>query len=255
MLIPPSAGIALPAVTSLEDCANWAKTVEPYIPQLYTLPNQILASITDLQALKHLYISTNPLISGFAFSLALFPVFLVISEYNRNYSQVDRVWSILPTLYNAHYALWARLSGLPTQRLDLVLAFGVAWSTRLTFNYWRRGGYQVGSEDYRWELIKKYIGHAGFFVLNILFISSVQSVCSARTRLYTNMVADSSVGPSIRSHVPNLHPAPRLASPACRWRSRLLLRRHPLRLGDFRVLCRWPAMVVPQSQGAIRRDC
>jgi hypothetical protein len=22
--------------------------------------------------------------------------------------------------------------------------------TRLTFNYWRRGGYQVGSEDYRW---------------------------------------------------------------------------------------------------------
>lgn len=21
---------------------------------------------------------------------------------------------------------------------------------RLTFNYWRRGGYQIGSEDYRW---------------------------------------------------------------------------------------------------------
>lgn len=21
---------------------------------------------------------------------------------------------------------------------------------RLTFNYWRKGGYQIGSEDYRW---------------------------------------------------------------------------------------------------------
>ena len=21
---------------------------------------------------------------------------------------------------------------------------------RLTFNYWRRGGYNIGSEDYRW---------------------------------------------------------------------------------------------------------
>ena len=82
-------------------------------------------------------------------------------------------------LYNAHYALWARMNGLPTQRLDNVLAFSVVWSIRLTFNYWRRGGYQIGSEDYRWELIKKRIGSVGFFLLNVFFIASLQSVCSS----------------------------------------------------------------------------
>lgn len=168
--------MALPVIKTLQDCADFTKTVEPYIPQLYTLPNHIFTSITDAAALKHLYISTNPLITGFAFSLFLIPIFLVVSEVNRNYSQVDRVWSILPTLYNAHYAAWARLNGLPTQRVDNVLAFGVVWTLRLTYNYWRKGGYEVGSEDYRWALIKKYIGPAGFFVLNVTFISSIQSV-------------------------------------------------------------------------------
>jgi len=178
MLIPPTVGTALPVIRTLADCADFSKTVEPYLPQLYTLPNQIAASITDLDALKHIYTSTNPLISGLAFSIALFPIFLVVSEINKNYSQVDRVWSILPTLYHAHYAIWARLNGLPTQKVDNVLAFSVIWTSRLTYNYWRKGGYQVGSEDYRWALIKDKIGGVAFFILNILFTSSLQSVCT-----------------------------------------------------------------------------
>ena len=34
----------------------------------------------------------------------------------------------------------------------------------------------MGSEDYRWEIIKKYIGGAPFFLLNLVFISSLQIV-------------------------------------------------------------------------------
>ena len=120
--------------------------------------------------------TTNPFISGLAFSIGTFPIFFLVSEINKNYSQVDRVWSILPTLFNAHYAIWARLNGLPTQRVDNVLAFSVVWSLRLTYNYWRKGGYQVGSEDYRWELIKKYIGSFAFVLLNVIFISTLQIV-------------------------------------------------------------------------------
>lgn len=130
MLVP--AGIALPVVRTLRDCADFSKTVAPYIPQLKTLPQQVLHSATSLQDLKDLYVSTNPLIEGFALSLFLAPIFLVAAEINKNYSQVDRFWSILPTLFNAHFVLWAHLAGLPTKRLDTLLAFSILWSVGRT---------------------------------------------------------------------------------------------------------------------------
>jgi len=132
--------------------------------------------VTSASALKDLYISTNPLISGFAISLALSVVFFVVSEANKNYSQVDRCWSLLPTFYNAHYWLWANLNGLQSQRLDALLALGCIWSTRLTYNYWRKGGYTVGSEDYRWAIVKKDINTPLWIIFNLTFISIIQSV-------------------------------------------------------------------------------
>lgn len=120
--------MSLPVIKSAVDAADFSKTVLPYVSQLYDLPQQILQSISNPQALKVLYISTNPLISAFALSLFLFPIFLVASEINKNYSQVDRFWSILPTLYNAHYVLYAHAAGLPTQRLDNLLAFSCVWT-------------------------------------------------------------------------------------------------------------------------------
>lgn len=168
--------MALPAVRTLADCADYTQTFEAFLPQLYVLPEQIWAALGDLQALKHIYLSTNPAIFGLGLAIAAMPIFWMISEINKNYSQVDRVWSILPALFNLHYAIWARLNGLETTRVDNVVAFSTVWSLRLTFNYWRRGGYQIGSEDYRWELIKNRIGSVGFFLLNIFFISSIQLV-------------------------------------------------------------------------------
>lgn len=175
MLVPPTS-LALPAVKSLADCADWSKTVAPYIPYLQSFPHDLAAAGTDVTALKHLYVASNPLVTATAFSIATFPIFLVVSEINKNYSQVDRVWSILPTLYHLHYSTWAHMNGLDCARVDNVLAFSVVWSLRLTFNYWRRGGYQIGSEDYRWLIIKDKIGSLGFVVLNLIFISTAQIV-------------------------------------------------------------------------------
>jgi len=122
--------MSLPVAKSLVDCADFSKTVLPYVPQLYDLPQQIFQNINNTQALKVLYISTNPVITAFAFSLFLAPIFLIVSEVNRNYSQVDRCWSILPTIYNAHFVLYAHAAGLPTRRLDTLLLFSGAWSVR-----------------------------------------------------------------------------------------------------------------------------
>lgn len=120
--------MALPTLLKFEDCAIWAKTVEPYVPQLYTLPSKVVDVVQGRQGLVDLYTQTNPLLSGFAISVVLGAVFLVVAEFNKNYSQVDRCWSILPTFYIAHFDLWARLAGVPSQRIDAILAFGIAWS-------------------------------------------------------------------------------------------------------------------------------
>ena len=131
-LVYISMSIALPAVHTFADAVDWSKTVTPYISQLYDLPSQ-LQGIRSLQALKLLYVSTNPLISAFAFSCALMPIFFVASEINRNWSQVDRFWSILPTIYNVHYALYANLGELPTKRINTLAAISIIWSVRTTY--------------------------------------------------------------------------------------------------------------------------
>jgi hypothetical protein len=53
MLITGS-NMALPLIKSLSDCADFSKTVEPYLPQLYTFANDVAASITNADALKQL---------------------------------------------------------------------------------------------------------------------------------------------------------------------------------------------------------
>lgn len=120
--------MALPVVKTLVDCVDFSKTVTPFITQLSNLPYSIQASISSPQSLKQIYLDTNPLVSAFAFSLLLFPIFLLVSEATGNYSQVDRCWSILPTVFNAHYVTYAHLIGLETTRLDTLGAASVIWS-------------------------------------------------------------------------------------------------------------------------------
>lgn len=198
--------MALPTINTVIDCADWSKAVEPYAPQLYDLPHQILQTFRSPHALKELYLSTNPLISGFALSLFLAPVFLAVSEANKNYSQVDRCWSLLPTLYNAHYVLYAHATGLPTKRMDALLAFSTIWSMRLTYNYWRKGGYTVGSEDYRWEVLKKYIGPFLFLPFNIVFIALIQSVSVPYSVISPALTLP--IGPLVLHHHANICPSP-----------------------------------------------
>ncbi|KAI1822316.1 DUF1295-domain-containing protein [Xylaria intraflava] len=168
--------MALPTLKSLEDCADYAKAIEPFLPQLYGLPSEVFSTVTNGESILSLYMNTNPLISGFAFSIFLGGVFLIASEVNRNYSQVDRFWSLLPAFYNIHFSAWMHLNHLPSQRVDLVAFWSVIWSIRLTYNYWRKGGYEIGSEDYRWEIIRGNCHPALFFILNVAFISFIQSI-------------------------------------------------------------------------------
>lgn len=48
---------------------------------------------------------------------------------------------------------------------------------RLTHNYWRKGGYKVGHEDYRWAVVRSKVTNPFvFFLFNVTFISLIQSL-------------------------------------------------------------------------------
>lgn len=169
--------MALPALKFIEDCADFSQTVTPYLPQLYALPQQLLNSYSNTDELRALYLATNPLISTAALAIALTPLIWLASEVNKNYSQVDRLWSILPTVYIGNYVLYGHMTGVDTERLYMLLTGFIIWSVRLTFNYWRKGGYSIGHEDYRWALVKAQVNNEGiWFFFNLFFIAIAQSI-------------------------------------------------------------------------------
>ncbi|KAK2808931.1 hypothetical protein FQN50_004204 [Emmonsiellopsis sp. PD_5] len=121
--------MALPAVHTAADCTDFSLTALAFLPQLTSLPSRLIESGTDIEALKNVYVTTNPFVTAVAFALFLAPVFLIVSEI------------------------------------------------RLTYNYWRKGGYNIGSEDYRWVIVRNKVNNPFlFFLFNATFISLIQSI-------------------------------------------------------------------------------
>ncbi len=101
----------------------------------------------------------------------------VVSTLTDNYSQVDKLWSIMPIPY-----LWiiADYSGYD-DRLVLMAVLVSIWGIRLSLNFARRGGYSLkfwdGEEDYRWSILRSKPGFEKkwkWILFNFLFISFYQ---------------------------------------------------------------------------------
>lgn len=97
----------------------------------------------------------------------------LLSVITREYSWVDRLWSILPPVYVAWFAYCA---GFADVRLNLMLLLTVAWGARLTFNFARKGGYRAGGEDYRWAALRQRLGPVKFQLFNATFIAPYQNL-------------------------------------------------------------------------------
>jgi steroid 5-alpha reductase family enzyme len=104
---------------------------------------------------------------------------LIFSFINDNYSQVDRIWSIIPCIYTWIFALYPsiKLGENLNTRLLIASILVTLWSFRLTFNFYRKGGYTAGGEDYRWPYLRKNIisNPILFQIFNLLFISFYQN--------------------------------------------------------------------------------
>jgi len=121
--------LPLPTLSSPSDITDFSKTVTPFLHQL-SIPH-IQPLLTGQVAVKEWYLSTNPLITALHFALVVALITLAASEINRNYSQIDRLWSLLPAIYVGHYTLFAHMNGLDTQRLDTLTAFSLLWSVSI----------------------------------------------------------------------------------------------------------------------------
>ena len=139
---------------------------------LVALPVVTLRQDAPLDALQW-----SMLRGGLALALGFALLAFVASELSGNYSQVDRLWSIVPAVF-AWYFAWR--GGCDT-RLVLMATLVTAWAIRLTFNFRRRGGYSWppwrGIEDYRWAHVRAMPGFQNRHVwrlFNFGFISVYQ---------------------------------------------------------------------------------
>lgn len=103
----------------------------------------------------------------------------VVGELSKNNSQVDKLWSIIPLAY----VWYMTVQGGMEPRMVLMSVLVSVWGIRLTYNFARRGAYQLkfwaGEEDYRWEELRKRPGFNNRFVwmlFNLFFISAYQNV-------------------------------------------------------------------------------
>jgi steroid 5-alpha reductase family enzyme len=104
-------------------------------------------------------------------------VCFLVSELTRNYSQVDKLWSLMPVVY-----AWITLGAFSASpRLWLMALLVSWWGFRLSYNFYRKGGYHPipwkGAEDYRWNVVRQHPKlNAGWklTLFNFFFISLYQ---------------------------------------------------------------------------------
>jgi len=102
----------------------------------------------------------------------------VVGQLTHNYSQMDKLWSILPIAY-----VWviAAKSGMKSTLVIYALIV-TAWGIRLTINFARKGAYSIrfweGREDYRWSIVHAspiFRSNFAWAMFNLFFISIYQN--------------------------------------------------------------------------------
>ena len=101
----------------------------------------------------------------------------IVSTITKNYSQVDKVWSIIPAPYACIIAYQADFE----PRIVLMACLVTFWAIRLTYNFARRGGYSwkfwTGEEDYRWAILRakpEFQAPWKWISFNFFFVSGYQ---------------------------------------------------------------------------------
>jgi steroid 5-alpha reductase family enzyme len=115
----------------------------------------------------------SPLAFAFGLCAAFAALCWLLSVLTREYSWVDRLWSLAPVIYVGWFSVSCPVL---EPRLLLMTGLVAAWGGRLTFNYARKGGYAKGGEDYRWAEMRRRMSPQAFAVFNVLFVAGFQNL-------------------------------------------------------------------------------
>lgn len=115
----------------------------------------------------------------FKIALALALLCFIVSEITGNYSQVDKLWSLLPIAY-----AWIITSNSGFEnRLVLMSILVTLWGIRLTYNFALKGAYTwkfwQGEEDYRWKVLRQkpeFKSRWKWTLFNLAFICIYQNI-------------------------------------------------------------------------------
>ncbi len=102
----------------------------------------------------------------------------IAGELSQNFSQMDKLWSILPIAY----AWIVAIRNGPDLRTLVYALIVTAWGIRLTVNFARKGAYRLkfwtGEEDYRWSIVQSspiFRHRFAWTLFDLFFISFYQN--------------------------------------------------------------------------------
>lgn len=97
----------------------------------------------------------------------------IVGSITQNYSQVDKLWSLLPPIYCFIVVIFS-----PIQPRVLIMHTLIwMWGLRLTYNFARKDGYTWSGEDYRWPVFREQVKNRFLLeIFNLTFISIFQHV-------------------------------------------------------------------------------
>lgn len=165
-----------------------------YYWNIYWLSRAVTS--TSMDAVQYA-LSSSSFAWPFQFCLFCTVVTYIMSIATSNVSQVDRLWTFLPTIYTAYFALLPLFpnenepriplfpfvpSQIQSESIDwspraLLLFFLVtAWMCRLTYIAIRRGLFSLSDEDYRWAVLRSKLHPILFQLVNFTFIAVIQNV-------------------------------------------------------------------------------
>lgn len=139
---------------------DWTATLSYYLAE----PKMILPALRTVD-LFVLLVAAMVLFAAYAF---------IGSNLTGDTSYVDRQWSFVPMVY-CWICAWH--SNWSTRSVVIAVLVSV-WGLRLSYNFWRKGGYS-GEEDYRWAVLRQHpvLGNRFvWFLFNLLFVSVYQHV-------------------------------------------------------------------------------
>lgn len=161
----------------MKDKENIGQTVTTVVVALAVAVLIVLGIVLSDSFLSQVQMDTMKVILAVCIVSILYC--FITGEIVKNYSQMDKLWSILPVIYSWIIAVRSGMN----LRIVIYALIVTAWGIRLTINFARKGAYSIrfweGVEDYRWSIVHAspvFKSKIAWSCFNLFFISTYQNL-------------------------------------------------------------------------------